>query len=121
MDNDIDRITDEDRAQSFRDSHPQCAECGERCCPFNADGTLPAEHFACDADGAALLPSGECLHEGCKPRYTQVLIRDAIKDGLLVRRGAEINELTASERANNICIQVYEVLRELGIVEKKGK
>lgn len=121
MDNEI--ISDEDRAQSFRDTHPQCAECGERCCPFNADGTLPAEHFWCDADGAELLPSGECLHESCKPHYTQVLIRDTIKDGLLVRRGVEINELTASERANNICLQVYEVLRELGIVEatKKGR
>lgn len=116
---DIEQISDEDRAQSFRDTHPQCAECGERCCPFNPDGTLPADHFGCDADGAELLPSGECLHGHCKPHYTQILIRDAIKDGLLVRRGAEINELTSSERANNIAIQVYEIIRELGIVERR--
>lgn len=40
-------------------------------------------------------------------------VRDAIYEGLLVRRGEVLTEELARERANNTCLRVVEALREL--------
>jgi hypothetical protein len=40
-------------------------------------------------------------------------VRDAIYEGLLVRKGEVLTEAVARERANNICMGVIEALREL--------
>lgn len=109
--------TEDEVAQVFRDTHPKCAECGERGCPFNADGTWAPEHFGCCEDGLEPIGDGNYVHVACKPQLLTCAIRDEIRDIMLERYGFEINEMTASERANCGSIRVYGLLRSLGVVK----
>lgn len=126
---DIDQISDEDRAELYRDDHPKCeCGCGNRCCYFEDDGSIRDNHFDCDDDMNADEITDDGKHVGyvrraCMSHYLTTLIRDCIQDGLNVRRGAELNQLIIADRSNNIAIQVYELFRSLGIVEptKKGR
>lgn len=104
----------EELSADFRAAHPYCLECQERVCPYNDDGTIRDGHFDCDEMDGEAVPGG-FVHKACKQEYVTYQIRDEIRAALLVRRGAEINELVAAERANNACLRVYEKLRELGI------
>ena len=48
-------------------------------------------------------------------------VRDAIYEGLLVRKGEMLTEAVARERANNVCLRVIEALRELAEAKAAAK
>jgi hypothetical protein len=101
------------------------------------DDDFNARHQPCDLDGCTKgdvcvsAPDGQnwcgCngaegskvadgyVHDTCRDHYTTLLLRDEILAGLLVRRGMEITDITAGERANNLAI----ILREMFDVRLK--
>jgi hypothetical protein len=100
------------------ESHPACASCAKPVCLWAPDWSL-ACFSDCTADNGERIED-DAVHDDCREHYFTLKVRDYLRDGLLVRRGAEINTLTASERANNLSSGVIELLRAFGVLKEEN-
>ena len=98
--------TEREQLDAFNDAHPNCLSCEDAACLDKTcrDCSLPLASEVRD-DGRVT----GYVHDDCRAHYTALAVRDAIVASLMQRTGAEINELTASERANNCAIALCEM------------
>jgi hypothetical protein len=94
--------------QAALDAHPNCDACEEASCLDKTcrDCSLPLAQPIRDDKGII-----GYVHDDCRAHYTCLSLRDAILNSLMLRACAEINALTASERANNMSVALCEMFK----------
>jgi len=93
-------------------NHPVCCVCARPVCLWENDGTVAPGCFECDHDNGRDVTVTEAVHDGhCRSYYIRLQISAAIKDGLEVREGDELNALTIADRSNNLAERLFELFK----------